>query len=93
MTTLKLISFGYLHLDGGPSLEASRTKDVRDRLSNPAAARDILGPDGRHPRGQRVVLGTAGVPELTDNLVRYKMPPCGPTHHRDQVRWQQAPSH
>jgi hypothetical protein len=49
---LKLISFGYLH---GPSPEADRVEDVRHRLRDPAAARDILDLDGRHPRVQDVV--------------------------------------
>jgi RNase adaptor protein for sRNA GlmZ degradation len=48
---LKLVSFGYLH---GPPPAADRVEDVRD----PAAGRDILDLDGRHPRVQDVVLNT-----------------------------------
>jgi hypothetical protein len=60
---ISLISFGYLHLptdpDGQPVPPAAdRIEDVRDRLRDPAAARDILDLDGFHPRVQAVVLNT-----------------------------------
>ena len=80
---IELTSFGYLHLptdaDGHPAPPtADRTEDVRDRLRDPAAARDILDLDGRDPRVQAVVLATPGAPELLDNLVAHALLPAGP---------------
>lgn len=67
---LELISFGFLHLTDGPP-RADRIEDVRDRLRDPAAARDILDLDGRDARVQKVVEGTQGAQELLNNLVHY----------------------
>ncbi|MGW3369749.1 RapZ C-terminal domain-containing protein [Streptosporangium canum] len=75
MTTLRVISFGFLH---GPAPAAHRVEDLRDRYRDPAAARDILDLDGRDPRVQAVVLATPGVPELLDNLAAYALLPVGP---------------
>ncbi|MGY3243614.1 RNase adaptor protein for sRNA GlmZ degradation [Streptomyces sp. TE4109] len=80
---IRLISFGYLHLptcpDGSPVPPAAdRIEDVRDRLRDPAAARDILDLDGFHPRVQAVVLGTPGARELLANLADYATLPAGP---------------
>lgn len=80
---IELTSFGYLHLptdaDGHPAPPtADRTEDVRDRLRDPAAARDILDLDGRDPRVQAVVLATPGAPELLDNMVAHALLPAGP---------------
>ncbi|MFC9622074.1 hypothetical protein ACFTXM_19470 [Streptomyces sp. NPDC056930] len=57
---IRLTSFGYLHLPTGPDGSpvppaADRIEDVRDRLRDPAAARDILGLDGLNCRVQDVV--------------------------------------
>ncbi|WP_256098702.1 RapZ C-terminal domain-containing protein [Streptomyces agglomeratus] len=76
MPPIRLISFGYLHLPTGPDGSpvppaADRIEDVRDRLRDPAAARDILDLDGFHPRVQDVVLGTPGARELLSNLTDY----------------------
>lgn len=65
MHPIRLISFGYLHL-------------VRDRLRDPAAARDILDLDVFHPRVQDVVLNTPGARELLANLANYADLPAGP---------------
>lgn len=74
-----LVSFGYLHLGDGPTPQADRVEDVRARLRDPAAARDILDLDGRDGRVQDVVLATEGAPELLDNLVEYaELPGAGP---------------
>ncbi|MDT0347380.1 RapZ C-terminal domain-containing protein [Streptomyces litchfieldiae] len=83
MDPIRLISFGYLHLpqdqDGRPiPPTADRVEDVRERLRDPAAARDILDFDGFHPRVQDVVLHTPGARELIDNLVSYATLPAGP---------------
>ncbi|MFJ2709052.1 hypothetical protein ACIO3R_38510 [Streptomyces sp. NPDC087428] len=80
---IRLISFGYLHLPTGPDGQpvppaADRIEDVRDRLRDPAAARDILDLDGHHPRVQDVVLNTPGARELLANLVDYATLPAGP---------------
>jgi RNase adaptor protein for sRNA GlmZ degradation len=83
---IRLISFGYLHLptgpDGSPALPAAdRIEDVRDRLRDPAAARDILDLDGLNPRVQDVVLNTPGARELIANLANladYADLPAGP---------------
>ncbi|MFE6818600.1 hypothetical protein [Streptomyces sp. NPDC057675] len=61
MHPIRLISFGYLHLPTGPDCSpvpptADRIEDVRDRLRDPAAARDILDFDGLNPRVQDIVL-------------------------------------
>ncbi|MEV0537206.1 RNase adapter RapZ [Kitasatospora sp. NPDC050463] len=78
MHPIRLISFGFLHLNGGPPPTADRVEDVRERLRDPAAARGILDLDGFHPRVQQIVLNTPGAPELIDNLVAYAMLPAGP---------------
>ncbi|WP_394816538.1 RapZ C-terminal domain-containing protein [Streptomyces lancefieldiae] len=53
-------------------------EDVRDRLRDPAAARDILDLDGLSPRVQDVVLNTPGARELLANLADYADLPAGP---------------
>ncbi|MFE9559370.1 hypothetical protein ACFYOD_38835 [Streptomyces sp. NPDC006703] len=73
MHPIRLISFGYLHLPADPDGRpvpptADRIEDVRDRLRDPATARDILDLDGLNPRVQNVVLNTPGARELLDNL-------------------------
>ncbi|MFD9514078.1 RapZ C-terminal domain-containing protein [Streptomyces mirabilis] len=83
MHSIRLISFGYLHLPTDPTGRpippaADRVEDVRDRLRDPAAARGILDLDGFHPRVQDVVLNTPGAHELIDNLVSYAMLLAGP---------------
>lgn len=83
MHPIRLISFGYLHLptglDGSPVPPAAdRIEDVRDRLRDPAAARDILDLDGLNPRVQDVVLNTPGARELIDNLADYACLPAAP---------------
>ncbi|MEU9397892.1 RNase adapter RapZ [Streptomyces sp. NPDC048324] len=83
--SIKLTSFGYLHLDqdaeGRPvPPQADRIEDVRDRLRDPAAARDILDLDGLNPRVQDVVLATPGARELLDNLTAFAQLPAGPRH-------------
>ncbi|WP_417553910.1 hypothetical protein [Microbispora sp. NBC_01189] len=83
MTPLRLISFGYLHLprdaEGRPIPPAAdRVEDVRDRLKDPAAARDILDLDGLHPRVQEIVINTPGARELIDNLIDYALLPASP---------------
>lgn len=80
---IHLISFGYLHLPTGPDGSpvppaADRIEDVRDRLRDPAAARDILDLDGLNPRVQDVVLNTPGARELIANLADYANLPAGP---------------
>ncbi|MDX3523695.1 RNase adapter RapZ [Streptomyces scabiei] len=82
-STITLTSFGYLHLPTGPDGQpvppaADRIEDVRDRLRDPAAARDILDLDGLHPRVQDVVLNTPGARELLGNLADYADLPAGP---------------
>jgi UPF0042 nucleotide-binding protein len=66
---IELVSFGYLHMPVAP--QANRVIDVRESLRDPAAARDILHLDGKHPRVQQVVLNTAGAADLLDTLVDY----------------------
>ncbi|MFI0425127.1 hypothetical protein [Spongiactinospora sp. 9N601] len=83
MIPLRLISFGYLHLptdaEGRPVLPtADRIEDVRDRLRDPARARDVLDLDGFHPRVQDVVLNTPGARELINDLVEDALLPAGP---------------
>ncbi|MFE2879635.1 hypothetical protein ACFXG6_33320 [Streptomyces roseus] len=85
MRTIRLTSFGYLHLPTGPDgapipPAADRIEDVRDRLRDPAAARDILDLDGRNPLVQDVVLNTPGARELLANLADYADLPAGPSH-------------
>jgi len=82
---VKLTSFGFLHLPQDSESrpvppQADRIEDVRDRLRDPAAARDILDLDGLNPRVQDVVLNTPGARELLDNLVDYASLPAGPRH-------------
>ncbi|AVH61731.1 MULTISPECIES: RapZ C-terminal domain-containing protein [Streptomyces] len=82
---IKLTSFGYLHLprdtDGRPvPPQADRIEDVRDRLRDPAAARDILDLDGLDPRVQDIVRNTPGARELLANLADYADLPAGPRH-------------
>ncbi|WP_309050587.1 hypothetical protein [Streptomyces sp.] len=83
MHPICLISFGYLHLPTGPDGSpvppaADRIEDVRDRLRDPAAARDILDLDGLNPRVQDVVLNTPGARDLFANLADYAALPAGP---------------
>ncbi|MFJ4188227.1 hypothetical protein [Kitasatospora sp. NPDC089509] len=78
MHPIRLISFGYLHLKGGPPPTADRVEDVRDRLRDPAAARSILDLDGLDPRVQQIVTNTPGARELIDNLADYAALPAGP---------------
>ncbi|MFJ9846982.1 hypothetical protein ACIRYZ_42440 [Kitasatospora sp. NPDC101155] len=78
MHPIRLISFGYLHLKGGPPPTADRVEDVRDRLRDPAAARGILDLDGLDPRVQQIVINTPGARELIDNLADYADLPAGP---------------
>lgn len=83
MLPIRLTSFGYLHLPTGPDGQpvppaADRIEDVRDRLRDPAAARDILDLDGLDPRVQDVVLATPGTRELLANLTDYAALPAGP---------------
>ncbi|MEW5627227.1 hypothetical protein AB1388_11740 [Streptomyces hydrogenans] len=83
MHSIRLISFGYLHLltglDGSPVRPAAdRIEDVRDRLRDPAAARDILDLDGLNPRLQDIVLNTPGARELLANLTDYANIPASP---------------
>ncbi|MER6103685.1 hypothetical protein ABT115_15505 [Streptomyces sp. NPDC001832] len=80
---IRLISFGYLHLPTGPDgfpvpPAADRIEDVRDRLRDPAAARDILDLDGLNSRVQDIVLNTPGARELLANLADYAGLPAGP---------------
>src|SRR5205823_987703 len=76
---IELVSFGFLHLDGGPAPEADRVEDVRDRLSDPARVAGLLDLDGRDARVQEVVLGTPGARELLVNLAVYAcLPTAGP---------------
>ncbi|MFE7854436.1 hypothetical protein [Streptomyces sp. NPDC057403] len=82
---LLLTSFGFLHLpkdaDGRPvPPQADRIEDVRDRLRDPAAARDILDLDGLNPCVQDVVLNTPGARGLLANLADYADLPAGPRH-------------
>lgn len=72
---ITLISFGHLH---GDRPQADRVEDVRDRLRDPAAARDILDLDGLHPRVQEIVARTPGALALLDNLAAYATLPAGP---------------
>ncbi|MEE1806960.1 tyrosine-type recombinase/integrase [Streptomyces sp. BE133] len=83
MHPIRLISFGYLHLPTGPDGSpvpptADRIEDVRHRLRDPAAARDILDLDGLNPSVQDVVLNTPGARELLANLADYADLPAGP---------------
>ena len=78
MQPVRLVSFGYLHLNGQAPSAADRTEDVRERLRDPAAARDILDLDGLDPRVQDVVLRTPGARELLNNLADSTEFPAGP---------------
>ncbi|MFJ9026505.1 hypothetical protein ACIRPU_42160 [Streptomyces sp. NPDC102259] len=83
MPPIRLISFGYLHLSTGPDGSpippaADWIEDVRDRLRDPAAARDILDLDGFDPRVQDVVLNTTKAREPLANLAAYADLPAGP---------------
>ncbi|MFJ7069778.1 hypothetical protein [Streptomyces sp. NPDC101115] len=85
MPPIRLTSFGYLHLPTGPDGQpippaADRIEDVRDRLRDPAAARDILDLDGLNPRVQAIVLNTPGAHELLANLADYADLPAGPRY-------------
>ncbi|MFF4787823.1 hypothetical protein ACFY3E_41725 [Streptomyces griseorubiginosus] len=80
---ITITSVGFLHLprdaDGRPvPPKADRIEDVRDRLRDPAAARDILDLDGLDPRVQAVVLDTPGARELLTNLADYAALPASP---------------
>lgn len=77
--TLRLISFGFLHLPKTPGGQlflpaADRIEDVRT-LRDPAAARTVIDLDGFDPRVQQVVLDTPGARGLLDNLVAYALLP------------------
>jgi RNase adaptor protein for sRNA GlmZ degradation len=72
---LTLTSFGFLH---GQPPKADRVEDVRERLRDPAAARDIIDLDGRDARVQQVVAGTPGALDLIDNLVAYALTSSAP---------------
>lgn len=85
MRPIRLISFGYLHLPTGPDgtpppiwPTADRIADVRDRLRDPALARDVLDLDGFHPRVQDIVLNTPGARELLASLPDYGDLSAGP---------------
>lgn len=83
MPHIRLISFGYLHQPTGPDGDpvppaADRVEDVRERLHDPAVARDILDLDGRDVRVQKVVLNTPGARELIVNLADYAASPAAP---------------
>lgn len=83
MRPIRLTSFGYLHLPTGPDVSplppaADRIDDVRDRLRDRAAARDILDLEGLNPRVQDAVLKTPGARELLANLADYATLPAGP---------------
>ena len=83
MPPIRLISFGYLHQPAGPEGApvppgADRVEDVRARLRDPGAARNILDLDGRDPRVQNIVLGTPGARELLVNLADYAELPAAP---------------
>ncbi|MFB6483711.1 hypothetical protein ACFCXF_26975 [Streptomyces virginiae] len=85
MHPIRLTSFGYLHLPTGPDGSpvppaADRIEDVRARLRDPAAARDILDLDGLNLRVQDVVLNTPGARELLANLADHTDLPAGPSH-------------
>ncbi|WP_323746347.1 RRQRL motif-containing zinc-binding protein [Catenulispora pinisilvae] len=78
-TPITLVSFGFLHMPGGTPPVADRVEDVRQRLRDPAAAKDILDLNGFDERVQQVVLNTPGAAELLDNLVAYaELPRSGP---------------
>lgn len=83
MMPVTLTSFGYLHLPTDirgipvPPL-ADRVEDVRNRLRDPAAAKDVLDLDGLDRRVQDIVLATPGARELLDNLAEYVALPAGP---------------
>lgn len=79
MLPIHLISFGYLHLDNDTPPPADRVEDVRDRLRDPAAARDVLDLDGFHPRVQDIVINTPSAQDLLDELVSYAMGPTDST--------------
>jgi len=66
-TTLRLISFGYLH---GDPPTADLVVDVRATLRDPAAASTagILDLDGRHPRVVRVVATIPGALDLLGDI-------------------------
>ena len=78
MPPIHLISFGFLHLNGTATPVADRVEDVRSRLRDPAAAKDILDLDGRDLRVQKIVLATQGARELLFNLADYAALPAGP---------------
>ncbi|MFD4934649.1 hypothetical protein [Streptomyces virginiae] len=82
---IRLNSFGYLHLSAGPDGSpvppaADRIEDVRDRLRDPGAARDILDLDRLHLRVQDVALGTPGARRLLADLADRADLPADPSH-------------
>ncbi|MFJ8959946.1 hypothetical protein ACIRG5_11210 [Lentzea sp. NPDC102401] len=79
---VEIITFGYLHLDGGPAPEADVTYDVRRYLSDPAAVRNtgLLDCDGRDDEVRRVVLDTWGAPETLDTVMDFVL--AFPSEHR-----------
>ncbi|MGW4597033.1 RapZ C-terminal domain-containing protein [Streptomyces sp. NPDC004457] len=81
MHPIRLISFGYLYLptspDGSPVPPADRIEDVRDRLRDPAAARDIRRPRRSQPPRPGRRPEHPGARELLDNLADYAdLPAC-----------------
>ncbi|AEY85312.1 hypothetical protein SHJG_0030 [Streptomyces hygroscopicus subsp. jinggangensis 5008] len=83
MHPIRLISFGYLHLptspDGSPVPPAAdRIEDVRDRLRDPAAARDIRRPRRPQPPRPGRRPEHPGARELLDNLADYADLPADP---------------
>ncbi len=57
---ITVISFGWRYLDGAPPPEAEHIEDIRDRVHDPSADKEILALDGTHPHVLRVVLNTVG---------------------------------
>jgi hypothetical protein len=70
-TPIMLISFGFRHMPNGTPPVADRVEDVRQRLRDPAAAKDALDLNGFDEDVQQVVLNTPGAAELLDNLAAY----------------------
>ncbi|MFJ9662141.1 hypothetical protein ACIRPR_29745 [Streptomyces griseoflavus] len=82
-TRITLTSVGYLHqptdADGYPTPPtADPIEDVRERLCDPAVARDIVDLHGRDPRVQAVVIATPGASKFLDNLTAHALLPAGP---------------
>lgn len=79
VSTLRLVSFGFLHLhDGESPPHADRVVHVRHRLSDPADYHQILsmlekGPGGRASAAHDIVLGALGAGELLDDLAAFAL--------------------